>query len=168
MKLLLLLGQKRYGDDAERLLWHICRSYSLTRDNFVIGDKVAPFHYCYYAPPASKRDNRDSDRRARLKEIIELYERFGPFKIVGFGWMTADLLLNVGKSKTKSLVGAKWKLVHPGMITETWITYDPAAALFDPNMVVDIAQVIVLAAEDAGIQTEINPNLEPFDWSKYL
>lgn len=167
MKLFLLLGQLRFGSDAESLLWHICRSQSLARDNFILRE-ISPFHYCYNHTPASKREYRESDRQAKLEEIIKLWHDVGPFQIISFGWMSCDLLLKVGKSRTKTRIGAKWRFVEPGMSTNIWQTYDPAAALFDPNIVVDIAWVINHAAQDAGIPTEINKTLEIFDWSKYL
>ena len=129
-------------------------------------NEVTPFHYCYYTKPESKEEFRDQARAHRMEQIREMFY-IEPFVIIGFGWMACDMLFRKGRSQTRTRTGAKW-LLSPGAETEAWLTYDPAAALFDPNLVVDISWVIVNAAKDAGIEIVPNPNVKPFSWDPYL
>jgi hypothetical protein len=157
----LLLGvKKNFESDGVRLLKHVLHRYGVFADDYKID-------YCYWMEPptiAKARKNALTIARSRLEEVW-LKE---PGPIIGFGWMPQEILLGCGKTKLKNHVGTCW--TYQGNITRTvWITYDPAAALFDPNVVVDISAVVVAAGKrDGGLAMQVNKEEVSFDWSKYL
>jgi len=156
--LYLLLGQKQsYETDGEKFLRYLLGRYSLHRHLYRLG-------YCYDSTPRSTAKERRSDLEASRKH----HERYwvDPWTIIGFGWMAAELLTGRGKTKLKTLVGTKWTYVG-NIVRECWISYDPAAALFDPNIAVDISAVILAAAKLDGLTARIDPAIK-FDWQPYI
>jgi hypothetical protein len=158
--LIFLLGERqKYRTEAEVLLKNICDRYYL-----LSGTDYQVFH-CYDSPPSPRAQERPRD--ARRIELLGVWERpdYRPV-IVGFGWMACDILFRVGKSHMKRYVGCKWPIVDSTL--KAWLTYDPAAALYDPNLVVDIAGAVVTAAKEDGHRIQVNTKVRPYSWSKFI
>jgi hypothetical protein len=149
----LLLGVRpNYETDGMVLLKHILRRYSLTGDQWRI-------HYCCSSPPPPTKKERQATLSA-AKESIKKERLSKPGPIIGFGWLPCETLTGRGKTLLKYTVGTRWG--------DVWITYDPAGALFDPNLCVDISAVLLAACRGAGVSTHISTTEPQFDWSKYL
>jgi len=153
-KLLLILGEKKkFASDSETLLWHVINRMSIPQNR-------CRLEYVYHSKPLSTI----SERRPFL------YSRFCTLKtdleqnvIVGFGWLPTEFLIGSGKPQFSGYVGCKWN-IKPSCGAKAWITYDPAAAHFDPNIIVDITGVIVSAAKDAEIPIKINHSEPVYAW----
>jgi hypothetical protein len=160
--LIFLLGEKqKYKTQGEELLENICDRYNLSYD---VDYNV---FYCYVAPVPKRTDDRPRDYR--LKELMDywLSNLSNPI-IVGFGWLSCDLLFHVGKTKMKSRIGCKWIIEgYEQPEKRAWLTYDPAAALFDPGLVCDISGVIITAAKEDGHRIEVNKSVKPYDWKNF-
>jgi hypothetical protein len=161
--LVFLLGEKqRYKTQGEELLENICDRYCLR------SDVDYTTYYAYWAPVPSRVDDRPRDNRR--KELMDYW--LGTFSnpvIIGFGWVSCDLLFRVGKSKMNSRIGCKWIVEgYDNPERRAWLTYDPNAALFDPNLVCDIAGTIVTAAKEDGHTIRINKSVKPYNWEKFL
>lgn len=158
----LILGvNPHYESDGLLLLKHILRRYSIFADQWNIC-------YCYDRSPADhKKERKQELKEARIQLEAKWSRHVGP--IIGFGWMPCEVLTNRGKTLLKNTVGTRWKYFGDSdeSTTTAWVTNDPAAALFDPNIVVDIASVIKAACAEWDISTPINKSEPSFDWSKY-
>lgn len=156
----LLLGLKRqYETDAELLLKHVLRSYSIYGNQYRI-------QYAHFEqPPSTQKLRRHilAAARSRLEETWLAQ----PGPIIGFGYLACELLTARGKTRLKRTQGTRWTYVG-AIQRETWITYDPAGALFDPNLVVDIAAVIMAACTYNEIPTQVDPTEPQFHWNVYL
>ena len=158
--LIFLLGERpKYRTEAEALLQNVCARYYLRS-----GTDYQVF-YCYDSLPSPRVQERPRD--ARRSELLGVWERpdYRPV-IVGFGWMAADILFRIGKPRLKNYVGGKWPIVDSTL--EAWLTYDPAASLYAPNLVVDIAGAVVTAAKEDGHRIQVNTEVRPYSWSKFI
>jgi hypothetical protein len=156
----LMLGVKqKYETDGVRLLVHVLHRYSLFADKYVL-------EYCYNTQPPTKAKERIgliADRRWIFE--ADALEEPGP--VIGFGPLACELLTGRGKTKLKDTVGTRWNYV--GNINRSvWISYDPTGALYNPNLVVDIAAVIRAAGLEAGFNMKVNAAEPAFDWSNYI
>ena len=155
----LLLGvQQTYETDGVALLKHILRRYSVDDDEFSI-------EYVYSKPPAPTIIGRAPEITIARRRLERAWVDGGP--VIGCGWMACELLTGKGKTKLKDVVGTKWKYA-PDHSRFVWICNDPAGALFNPNLVVDIAAVIRAAGVEAGMEMKVNQNEPAFDWSRWL
>jgi hypothetical protein len=165
MNLLLLLGvRKPYETDGERLLTHILRRYSIHSLHSYCDE------YCYMSEPPSRREERLPLVEVARERLQTVWAK-EPGPIIGFGWMACEILTGKGKTKLKDMVCTDWPSrlkMENGDQRNAWIIYDPAAALFDPNLAVDISAVLVAAVEKAGGKTEVNKLERAFNWEKYM
>jgi len=95
-----------------------------------------------------------------------------PGVIVGLGWMACEVLTGRGKTRLKDTAGTKWRYITDRMDQAVWITYDPAACLFDPGVIVDISAVAVAAAREIGLECHVmeDDSLTKMEriWRRYL
>lgn len=161
-KLHLVLGRKRaYETDGEYLLKHILCRYSVDLH-------LVHWHYSYYQEPATRAIKRKTELAETRKRLETEFLR-EPGVIIGFGWMACEVLVARGKTRLKNTVGTKWNCTSDSIVIRSaWISYDPAAALFDPNLAVDISSVILAACKEGGIETKLNRNIKPFNWIQYI
>jgi hypothetical protein len=160
MKLHLLLGVKKpFETDGGRLLAHVLHRYGVFADTYRVD-------YCYWEEPPSKAKERVS-ALVLIRERLEKVWINEPGPIVGSGWMAQEVLLGCGKTKLKEHVGTRWKYVG-NIERSVWICYDTAGALFDPNIVVDIAAVVCAAGKEGGLEMKVNKDEKAFDWGKWL
>ena len=158
--LYLLLGIKRpFETDAELLLKHVLRSYSIYANLYHI-------QYAYFEQPSSTQKLRKAPLAAARTRLEEVWSR-EPGPIIGFGWMPCELLTNRGKTRLKTTAGTRWTYVG-GIEREAWVTYDPAGALFSPNLIVDIAAVITAACEYHQIPIAVNQSEPQFNWNPWI
>jgi hypothetical protein len=160
----LVLGLRQsYTTDGERLLGLILERYGVWHEVYQV-------LYCYEEDPPSKIKERAGIRET-ARRYIESQWRRRPGIIIGLGWMACEVLTGKGKTKLKDTAGTKWK--YAGELDQAvWVTYDPAAALFDPAVVVDIAAVIVEVGREIGLTMEVEEDetLSKMHaiWRKYL
>jgi hypothetical protein len=164
MRIYFILGlNKGYETDGERMLRCLVSRYSLDSSMY---DVV----YCYDSQPPSKLVDRQPMRDEARKWIEAMWTEV-PGVLVGLGWMPCEVLTGRGKTKLKHMAGTKWKYV--GEIDQAvWITYDPAACLYDPGLVVDISAVVVAAMKEieASVFMNTSNNLYQMNkmWKRYL
>jgi hypothetical protein len=197
MKLLLLLGEKRKQNvdrrgraipGGEELLQFCLERNSIGVEQLVLNRAGGPFHYCYLHTPASRSADREAERSARMLQLREQIQQAGPFQIIGFGWAACDTLFPVGKSGMKDRIECAWPLVpdyliesipnlddyprecriRDKLLARAYLTYDPFAALYDPNLAVDISRVLEKAAKKAGIETKSNLEVPMFNWLPFM
>jgi hypothetical protein len=154
-----LLGvEPNYDTAGEQLLRMILNRYGL-------GD-VWTIRYCYEEKPPTRQKARRSLLEARRATLIGEWGNESQ-QIIGCGWMACEMLTGHGKTKLGGLVGTKWGL-WDGLTRQAWLTYDPAAALYDPNLSVDISAVVVAAAKEEGMKPLVNKTVKMFDWGPFL
>jgi hypothetical protein len=158
----LLLGVKK-DSDGMRMLRCILHRYGVY-GNYRID-------WCYDKPPPSRALDR-VDLIMAARERLEAIWLSQPGVIIGFGWMSCELLTGRGKTRLKDTVGTKWTYASDNIARTAWISYDPDSLLFDPALAVDIAAVIVAAGREAGLPMLIHKN-ESLDqmnriWKRYL
>jgi hypothetical protein len=163
--LYLLLGVSKMAEmDGVRLLKHILRRYGVSPNLYRIG-------YCYHETPPSRINERKEYREAARVRLEETWLNT-PAVIIGMGWMACEMLTGRSKTKLKNMTGTRWQYV--GNIARiAWVTYDPAACLYDPGLTVDIAAVIVAAGKEAGLPMHLTNELETTSlmnkiWQRYL
>lgn len=152
--LLFLLGDKRPFHDSEDLLTNILDRLSLSIASYDIA-------YCYNFTLPSRKKERLQYIIARRNQLIDDWKD-KDVVIVGMGWKAIELLTNVGKNKTSRVIGCRFPIVP--FKFDAWFTYDPAAALYDPNMYVDIMAVCSAAIRYSGRQIVIDIKVKPYDW----
>jgi len=159
--LVFLLGERhKYKTQGEELLENICSRYYL-RDTI---DYTA--YYAYWHPVPTRIDERPRDTR-RQELMAYWLETFSNPIIVGFGWISGDLLFHVAKSRMNFHIGCKW-IIEGQSEKRAWLTYDPNHALYDPGIVCDIAGTIVTAAKEDGHTIKIDKTVKPYTWEKFL
>lgn len=156
LNLYFLLGQNLPWGGGELLLINILDRFSVFKTAYEID-------YCYDFQPASKKADRLQDLERRREQIETDFEQNSKRVIVGMGWMAIELLGRVPKTRASQLIGCRHE-IHPFKYG-TWFSYDPAAALFDPNLYVDIMGTVSAAIRYAGRQIIINRNVKPYDWN---
>jgi hypothetical protein len=163
MRMRLIMGvKKKYETDGVRLLVHVLHRYSLFADKYTL-------EYCYDTePPTRAKERAELVKRRRTtleRDVLEEEESLGP--IVGCGWMACELLTGKGKTRLKDMVGTRWTYV--GNITRSvWLCNDPSGALYNPNLVVDIAAVVRAAGVEAGFLMNVNKAEPAFSWAKWI
>jgi hypothetical protein len=151
-----LLGEKqKYQTEGETLLENICLRYNL------IKDKHYKLYYCYAAQPRGRAVARP--RESARHNLMKMWLTDVNPIIVGFGWIACDTLFEVGRSRLKTKVGCKWRIKDYEQ-NWAWQSYDISAALFDPNLIVDISGVIVTAAKEDGHKITVNKSIKPYHW----
>jgi len=155
LNLYFLLGEKKPFNSGEELLINILERLSLTEFDFEID-------YCYKIPVPSRKDERRPYVRFRREQLEADYWKNPQKVIVGMGPLAAEVLANVPKTKTSQVMGLRYAI--PPFLMETWFTYDPSAALYDPNLYVDITGTVATAIRSAGRQIIINQQIRPFEW----
>jgi hypothetical protein len=154
-----LLGvEPNYDPAGEQLLRMILNRYGL-------GD-VWTIAYCYEEAPPTRQKARKPLLEARREALMSEWGNDSQ-QIIGCGWMACEMLTGHGKTKLGGLVGTKW-LVWNSEVRHAWVTYDPAAALFDPNLAVDISAVIIAAAKEEGLKPLVNKTIKMFNWEPFL
>lgn len=175
-----LLGQrKNYETDGERMLKLILARYGLW-------DEIYDIEYCYtpqqhfvaggeshieYDSVPSKKVDR-APHVAEARKWVEACWHDRPGLFIGLGWMACEVLTGRGKTKLKDTAGTKWRYAGEGMDQAVWITYDPAACLFDPGVAVDISAVICAAGREVGLPmgVAVSDTLTSMNriWRRYL
>lgn len=159
-KMHLVLGVKsKYDTDAVRLLKHVLHRYSLFADKYII-------EYVYETMPPTQAKQRKL-MAAEARERLEAGWLEEPGPVIGLGWIPCEILTGRGKTKLKDRVGTRW--IYVGSIDRpVWVCNDPAACLYNPNLVVDIAAVIRAAGKEAGFEMKVNVGEPAFDWQKWI
>jgi|SRR5271165_1054780 len=165
-KRLVIILESPLGSDGEELLAWLVRRLSIDRTQWV---KT----YCY---PKNRKTlpKKKRERQKRLApyvdRLVEFIEYNEPCVLIGMGKLSSEVLLGV--TMIKKVTGSKRRTQLPFMLMENhreaWIVDSPNAALFDPNLAVNISQIIWAAALEAGLPAEIDYNVRLFDWSKYI
>lgn len=156
LNLLFLLGEKRpaHFSSGEDLLTNILDRFSLTSEDYLI-------EYCYDYTPASKKIDRVVGTVKRREQLVS--DLKSETVIVGMGWMATELLTGVSKTNMTRFIGCRFPIAP--FKYDTWFSYDPAAALFDPNMYVDIMGVVSAAIRYSGRPIQIDTKVKPFVWN---
>ena len=161
-----LLGQRKSFDtDGERMLKLILARYDIWNEFYSI-------EYCYNETPPSKAAERQHIRD-EARRWCEACWHDMPGVFVGLGWMACEVLTGRGKTKLKDTAGTKWKYAGSGMDQAVWITYDPAAMLFDPGVAVDISAVVCAAGREIGLKMDVTEEHDSLSsmhriWRRYL
>lgn len=158
LNLYFLLGEKRpsYLSNGEQLLTNITSRLSLDKFDYEID-------YCYFFTPPSTKKDRELYKTRRLEELVKDFEFVPDRVIIAFGWMATEVLTNIGKTRASNLVGCRFP-IQPFKY-DVWFTYDPAGALFDPNLYVDLMAHVSAAIRYSGRTIKINKTIKPYEWS---
>jgi hypothetical protein len=153
-----LLGERKpfYLSNGEDLLVNIVSRLSLPKRSYEID-------YCYETTPPTRKDERKPYRDERRQKLVEYIGKNPEKIIVSMGWMPAELLALVAKTRTMHIMGCRYQVTP--FKYETWFTYDPSAALFDPNLYVDIMSTVSAAIRYAGRQIVIDTTINPYEWT---
>jgi len=152
-----------------------------------IWDEFYSIEYCYNTPThyvagGDTHIEHDSipSKKAERAPLVEEARRWCeacwhdmPGIFVGLGWMACEVLTGRGKTKLKDTAGTKWKYAGSGMDQAVWITYDPAAMLFDPGVAVDISAVVCAAGREIGLKMDVTEEHNSLSsmhriWRRYL
>jgi hypothetical protein len=161
-KLFILLEEaKPYMTDGDRLLGHVLDRYSLELSHHYF------IQYCYSEKPPSKQVDRLTLKEHRRNQLLDTF-RISPvdLSLVVMGKLSCEMVFT--KAKYPNRPGTAWKL-DPFFNTDkiikqrAWVTYNPAAALFDPNLIVDISAVIFNAAQEANLPIKTNKHIKQFN-----
>lgn len=157
LKLYFLLGEKKphYLSVGEDILINILNRLSLAPEFYEID-------YCYYYTPASKKMQRYIPMEERMNILIQYMERDPEQVIVCMGWMATELMSNISKMKRARVIGCRFSIAP--FRYDTWFTHDPGAALFDPNLYVDLMAHVSAAMRYARHDIEINKKVQPYEW----
>jgi hypothetical protein len=161
-KLFILLDEaKHYMTDSEKLLYHCLDRYSLTAQDYQV-------EHCYLEKPPSKIIDRHALKEARRHQLIDtLSNSERSFVLIAMGKFSCEMLF--AKAKASHRYGTCWKVdkdfesVQNIIKGRAWVTYDPTAALYNPNLAVDIAAVIHAAATDANLKPKTNRQIKQFN-----
>lgn len=173
-KLLIVLETKNWEEIKERralihdggqLLTWMIRRLSIPRDRWV-------HTYCYEGNKKSipsKLWKRKGFLDPHVDALLDFATKNSPCSVVAMGKFSTEVL--IGGSLLKRKVGAEWdtrpKFRKIG-IEKAWVTYMPDAALYSPDLVVDITRMLMCAAHEAHIKTKIDYSLPVFrNWYKY-
>jgi hypothetical protein len=93
-----------------------------------------------------------------------------PCVVIGMGKLSSEIL--AGGSLLKKKVNTYW---NPNIIIfwslgidKVWITYNPDAALYNPELLVGMSYVFGHAAREANIPVKFDYELKMFNFSPYL
>jgi hypothetical protein len=154
LTLYFLLGESKPFSQDTDILINILNRFSMFPTAYEID-------YCYWSTPPSRKADRIAGMFKRRNQIVEGWTH--PEKvIVAMGWMATELLLDVGKTRAASVRGCRFPV--PPFRYDTWFTFDPSAALFDPPIYVDIMATVSAAIRYAGRPIVINTRIKPFEW----
>jgi hypothetical protein len=166
MKKLLIVLESPLGPDGQELLSWMVRRLSIGREQWVQT-------YCY---PKNRKTlptvkwKREKVLAPYVDLLMETIRRNEPCVIVGMGKLASEVLLGV--IQIKKVTGTQWrpKLAFARLEghDRIWIVHSPNAALFDPNLAVEISQVIWQAGMEAGIRTELDHSIKLYDWKNYI
>jgi hypothetical protein len=155
LNLYFLLGEKKVFLDGEELLVNILDRLSLYKTAYEID-------YCYTFTPPTRKLERSGYTQRKFDVLVEKLKD-KEVVMVGMGWMAIELLHGTAKTRTSQIIGCRFP--NPPFRYDAWFTYDPAAAIFDPNLYVDIMACISAAIRYAGRQIIINTNINPYNWT---
>jgi uracil-DNA glycosylase len=172
-KLLIILDMMDYREQLERkplvhdggrLLRNTLQRISVPRNRWV--------HGYFFNGQKSQLPTKQAERHEFMLDHVEETREFiashQPCVIVGMGKLTCECFLRT--STMKWVAGRPWKprlSFRRDGIKKVWISHSPNAALFDPNLIVDISRVLGLAAREAGIDVKINFDVKMFEWDDY-
>jgi hypothetical protein len=149
-----LLGEKKPYSNDKDLLVNILDRLSLSEEEYKIG-------YCYNFTPPSRKDERKPFIIERHNQLI--LELNPETIITAMGWMAIEVISDISKTHISQYIGCRFT-INPFKY-DVWFTYDPAAALFDPNLYVDIMGCVSAAIRSAGKQIKINTCVKPYQWT---
>jgi hypothetical protein len=156
-KLVLILDLPHYRQRKLELLTFLLRRHSINREDWV-------HTYCF----SGTKESLPGRKKDRLQEILpdlrkaeEFIRLNQPCVVVGFGSLPCEFLTGAGVLSTKA--GTWWDTKKFGRV---WITHSPEAALYKPDLVVQISRTIRRAAEQAGIETK-PADIPMFKWVEY-
>ena len=155
-KLVLILDLPHYRQRKLELLTFLLRRHSINRE-----DSVDAF--CFLGTQESlpgRKKNRLREIFPDLSKADEFIRLNQPCVVVGFGRLPEFL---TGASVLSTKAGTWWDTKKFGRV---WITHSPEAALYKPDLVVQISRVIKFAAGQAEIETKPN-NIPMFRWVEY-
>jgi hypothetical protein len=154
LNLLFLLGEKKHFYSGEELLINVLDRLSVFHSAYTI-------EYCYQHSPPSRSKERNVVWLERRNQFLGDWKN-SETVVVAAGWMAVELLTGFSKTRTSQFIGIRKTI--PPLQYDVWFTFDPAAALFDPNLYVDIMGSVSAAVRYAGRQIIINTSVKPYQW----
>jgi hypothetical protein len=165
-KRLLVVLESPLGSDGQELLGWIVRRLSIKREQWSQA-------FCYPKNRkhlSTRKWLREKELEPYVEKLVETIRRNEPCVIVGMGKLASEVLLGI--TMIKKVTGTKWrsKLRFARMEGHEalWITHSPNAALFDPNLAVEISQVVWQAALEAELPAELDHSIKLLSWEKYI
>lgn len=152
-------------DGGQLLIWFIKR-HSIAREDWV-------HTYCFGGANKKQIPTKQLERKTYLKphvdRLIETVSMNSPCVVIGMGKLSSEIL--AGGSLLNKKVNTYW---HPNIIAlrglgvnKVWITHNPEAALYSPELLVGMSYVFCMCAEEANIPFKLDYTLPMFNFSNY-
>lgn len=156
---------KPYALDTRRILDWMFRRMSVSP-----GDVALEYTLRCYSPKLSKaKAGRAPAIEACSRYRFATIARLRPKAIAVLGQISLEAF--TGKSKVGDHEGTRiraWEPVVRDHVDEVWVGYSIAYCLISPSDTYRVFRVLYRAAEDAGLNPKLNPNIPPFIWRNLL
>lgn len=108
-----------------------------------------------------KKDERLIAIHSCRAHSLEEIQKLQPKSIVSTGSITCEAFFGGAQLKTKA--GIKTQ-AHNKEIGKVWVAYSGSYSVQTPSYTPKLYAVLFMAAKDAGLNPQHNPNFKPFDY----